>query len=454
MAINTLPASLDGAIQEGLLFTAFEQSLRSILMYRTIAQRVPFPIAAGESITATRAGLKPAVPTPLNPQTNTNLDNGVTPSSYSIEQYTMRLNMYGDTQDLNLLTSQIAIASVGIQNAKVNGEQAARTMDTLARDNLYAAYLGGNTFVTVTLGAPGTTIQVNDIRGFQTVLNSSGQVVNVDANNPLPVIVNGTEYSLVGVTQDVVNTSNARNITTGTYAGYGVGGVSGTLTFSTNVSVANGTAGNAVIAGFAPAILRPNARASTNALVSGDVLTMSLLLDARAILRNNAVPYVDGMYNVFLDNVSERQLFADPEFQLLYRGRGLQDPVYRNATVAEGLDMRFFKTTQAPQQLKSATSGIPIHRPIVCGADVLVEGTFAGQAEAIAGLMQGNGLIEIIDDVVQVIRPPLDRFQQIAAQSWYWTGGYSIPTDATANRSVIPTASNAYLKRAVIIETA
>jgi len=159
------------------------------------------------------------------------------------------------------------------------------------------------------------------------------------------------------------------------------------------------------------------------------------------------------MYNVFLDNVSERQLFGDPEFQLLYRGRGLQDPVYRNATIAEGLDMRFFKTTQAPQQLKSGTSGIPIHRPIICGAEVLVEGTFAGQAEAIANL-SGNGLIEVIDDVVQVIRAPLDRFQQIAAQSWYWTGGYAVPTDATANRSVIPTASNAYLKRAVMLETA
>jgi hypothetical protein len=453
MAIDTLPASLQGAIQENLLYTAFQQSLRSILMYRTVAQRVPFPIAAGESITATRAGLKAAVPTPLNPQTNTNLDNGVTPSSYSIEQYTMRLNMYGDTQDLNLLTSQVAIASVALQNAVVNGEQAARTMDTIARDNLYAAYLGGNTFVTATLGAPGTQVQVNDIRGFANVLNAAGQVVPVDSSNPLPVIVNGTEYSLIGVTQDVTNTSTARNITSGTYAGYGAGGLSGTLTFSSNVSIANATAGNAVIAGFAPAILRPNGRATTNALVSGDTMTMSLLLDARAVLRNNAVPYVDGMYNVFLDNVSERQLFADPEFQLLYRGRGLQDPVYKNATIAEGLDMRFFKTTQAPQQLKSGTSGINIHRPIICGADVLVEGTFAGQEEAIAGLAN-DGLIEIIDDVVQVIRPPLDRFKQIAAQSWYWTGGYAVPTDATANRSVIPTASNAYLKRAVILETA
>lgn len=449
MSINNLPASLNAAIQQNLLYTQFQQSLRSILMYRTVAERVPFPIQAGETITATRAGLKQAVPTPLNPQTNTNLDNGITPSSYSVEQYTMTLNMYGDTQDLNRLTSQVAIASIGIQNAKVNGEQAARTMDTLARDNLYGAYISGNTFVTQTLGSPGTTINVDDIRGFTTVLNSAGQVVPVNGSNPLIVTVGANQYSLVGYTIDNPNVSFARNITNQG----GVGGISGTLMFSTNVTVMDGTAYNAVIAGFAPAVLRPNARASTHALQTGDLLTMSLLLDANAVLQNNAVPEIDGFYHVFADATSLRQLFSDPEFQLLYRGRGLQDPVYKTARVFEGLNMRFFQTTQAPQQLKLGTSGTPVHRPIICGADVLVEGTYAGQEELILEDTDGQGHIEIIDGVVQVIRPPIDRLKQIVAQSWFWTGGYSVPTDATANRSVIPTASNAYLKRAVLLET-
>jgi hypothetical protein len=103
--------------------------------------------------------------------------------------------------------------------------------------------------------------------------------------------------------------------------------------------------------------------------------------------------------------------------------------------------------------LQAATSGRNIRRPILCGSDVLVEGTFEGQEEAVRD-MAANGEIDIIDDVVQVIRDKLDRFQQIIAQSWYWIGGYAVPTDATANRSTIPTATNAYLKRAVVIETA
>lgn len=451
MSIENLPASLQGAIQQDLLLTTFQQSLRSLLMYRTVADKKPFPIYAGQTITETRAGLKASVTTPLNPQTNTNLDNGVTPSYYSMEQYVMGLNMYGDSMDVNIMTGDVAIASTAIQNAIVNGEQAARTMDELARDALYNAYLGGNTYVNATLGSPGTTVAVDDIRGFTTVLNAQGQIVPIGGSNTLPVTINGVANTLLSYTIDATNISNARDIAGSTY---GVGGVSGTLTFQTTVQIVDGTSGNAVIAGYAPAVLRPNGRADTSKVVTGDIMTMSILLDAIALLRNNAVPTIDGMYHVIQDSTSERQLFADPEFQLLYRGTMLTNPVYKNAKISEGLGIRFFSTTQAPQQLKSGTTGINIRRPIVCGQGVLVEGVFAGQQAAVNNMINGKGHIELIDGVVQVVREPLDRFQQIIAQSWYTTLGYSVPTDATANRSIIPTASNAYLKRAVIIETA
>jgi hypothetical protein len=52
-----------------------------------------------------------------------------------------------------------------------------------------------------------------------------------------------------------------------------------------------------------------------------------------------------------------------------------------------------------------------------------------------------------------VTREPLDRLQQIIAQSWYWIGGFAVPTDITANATIIPTATNSYYKRAVVIES-
>jgi len=37
-----------------------------------------------------------------------------------------------------------------------------------------------------------------------------------------------------------------------------------------------------------------------------------------------------------------------------------------------------------------------------------------------------------------VVREPLDRFQEIIAQSWKWRGGFCVPTDVTANPTIIP----------------
>jgi hypothetical protein len=455
MSIANLPESLQGAIQENLLYTEFEQAIQPNLVYRTIAQREKFDIQKGQTMTYTRAGLKPPINAPLNPQQNTNLDNGLTPKAIPIEQYTMSLNQYGDTLDLDIMTSQVMIANLAMQYTKTNGQQSSSSLDTLARIELFNGYMGGNTRTTATLGAPGTTISVDDIRGFDKVLNALGQVVSVSASNPLPVVVDDNTYDLVSVAADASNTSSTRYIydDNGNII-YGTGGISGTLTFSSNVSVNDSTSGNAVVSQYAPAIFRPSNRATTAALQSGDLLTMELFLDVIAYLESNNVPTMpDGFYHCFLDNKSSKQLFSDPEFQLLYRGRGMKDEVYRKAKIFEGLNVRFFETTQAPQQLQSATSGPIVRRPIICGADVLVEGTFAGQEEVIQSAMKGNGHFDIVDDIVHIVRPPIDRLQQIVAMSWSWTGGYALPTDATANRTVISSASDAYLKRAVVIET-
>lgn len=451
MSILNLPVEMQDVIQQKFLLSEFEQGLFSSLAYRGVAQRMVFPNGRGETVTKTRAGYLPAVPTPLDPSTNTNLDNGLTPANYANEQFTLAINMYAGTIDLNMVTTMATVVDFFMQNANANGKQAAQTLDFLARNAILNSYMGGNTYVTTTLGSPGTTIAVNDIRGFQNVI-VNGVSTPVSNTNTMPVVVGSNEYTLVGVAADVTNTSSARFLNSIT--SQGAGGISGTLTFSTNVSVPDGTLGQAVVSGFAPTIIRPNARNSTYAIQSTDILTMKDIIEGVSTLRQNAVPDIDGKYNMYLDHQSSVQLFNDPSFQILYRGATLADPTYQNAEVVNGLDVRFIRTTQAPQQLKGGTSGISIRRPILCGADMLVEGVFESQAAAVDNLTQGMGYIEVIDDVVQVIRPQLDRLQQIISQSWFWIGGYVAPTDATATNQIIPTANNAYYKRAVVFETA
>ncbi|QBP09366.1 DUF4043 domain-containing protein [Cupriavidus metallidurans] len=441
MPISNFPAALQPIIQQNFLQREFQDAIQSVLGFRQIARREPFPNQIGETITKTRPGLKAPVTTPITPSSNTNLDNGLTPSTWTVEQYTLSINMYGDSIDLNTVTTRVGIVGQFLQNAKTNGVQAAQSLDRLARNALFNAYMGGNTRVRTTLGAPAATVAVDDVRGFQQVF-VNGQLTAVSGVNTMAVLINGNPYTLNGVAVDGSNVSTAP------------GGISGTLTFSGNVSVADGTAGNTITAynngtGVAPFILRPNGRGNTSQLVGTDLLTMGSVLDGVAYLRRNAVPTVNGMYNLYLDPVSGRQFFADPDFKQLFQGATSAAKEFRMGRVVELVDVRVIPTTEAYVQ---ALGNVTVRRPILVGDEALVEGDFEGMGtEETPG---DNAVIDIVDDIVHVTREPLDRLQQIIAQSWYWIGGFTAPTDQTVNTNIVPTASASYYKRAVVFEHA
>ena len=391
----------------------------------------------GETLTKTRAGLKPSVTVPISPSTNTNLDNGLTPQVFSVEQYTITINHYAATTDLNMVTGRVGIASQFLLNASINGEQAARSLDELARNALFAAYFGGNTRVRTTLASPGPTVAVDDIRGFQTAF-VNGVQTPVGGATSLTVTVGANAYTLVGVSADGVNVSTTP------------GGISGTLTFSGSVSVADATALNTVTAATASAVVRPNGRSNTAGLLSGDILTMGSLLNAVALLRLNAVPEIDGVFNCYLDPVSARQLFADNDFRQLFTGATSANQVFRKGMVNDFLGLRFIPTTEAYVQAHPTITGAVVRRPIVCGKGALIEGDYAGMAAA--DVAPKDSIISVVDGVAMVTREPIDRLQQIIAQSWYWIGGFCTPSDTTTSPTTIPTATNANFKRAVMIE--
>ncbi len=449
MGIENFPASLQPIVQQGMLSRAFEKSLASRLAYRSIADRESFQAKMGDSITRTRAGLLPSVTTPLNVANNTNLDNGLTPQNWSVEQYTVVLNMFAATQDLNMVTSRTAIASTFMQNAYTSGEQARRSLDELARNALFGSYFAGNTRVRTTLGVTGPTISVDDVRGFQFVpgYNSQSQPTNgsqsptwvpVSGTNTLLCTVGSDTYTLTGVTVDGTNVSTTPQ------------GISGTLTFSGNVTIADGTAGNTVQASNSAVMERPNGRSNTSLIQATDLLTMSTLLNAVASLRANAVPTVDGVYNCFLDPVSARQLFADPDFKQLFLGGINTTEYHRGELVSQFLGLRFVPTTEA--YVSATGTGFNIRRPIICGRGALIEGDFDGMAAD--DVKPKDSIVEVVDEICMVVREPIDRLQQIIAQSWYWIGGFAVPSDVTTNATTVPTATNSAYKRAVIVEHA
>ena len=437
MGISNFPAALQPIIQQGYLEREFESALHSRLGYRHIADREIFAVGIGETLTKTRAGLKPSVTTPLAPSTNTNLDNGLSPQYFNIEQYTLSINLYGATTDLNMVTSRVGIASQFMLNASINGEQARRSLDELARNQLFSAYFGGNTRVTAALGAPAATISVDDVRGFQYVW-VNGVPTAVSSSNTLTVTVGSDVYSLVGVTVDATNVSTTP------------GGISGELTFSTSVTIGDGAVGNTVQAANASVILRPGGATNTSQLQTTNTLTMANLLDAVAKLRLNNVPDLGGVYHCYLDPISARQLFADPDFKQLFTMGYDTETFRRGELVSPFLALRFVPTTEAYVQPMPGLPGLYVRRPIVCGQGALIEGDYAGMAEE--DVAPRDAVISVIDGVAMVTREPIDRLQQIIAQSWYWIGGFTAPTDVTTNPTTIPTATNAAYKRAVMIE--
>ncbi|MGI4793933.1 MAG: hypothetical protein ACRYG8_07595 [Janthinobacterium lividum] len=439
MGIQNFPLTLQPIIQQGFLAREFEQAIRSRLGYRACADREAIAVGIGETLTKTRAGLKPSVTVPIPASFNTNLDNGLVPTGWGVEQYTLSINHYASTTDLNMVTSRVGIASQFLQNAYVNGEQAARSLDELARNALFSPYFGGNTRIRTTLASAAPQIAVDDVRGFQTIF-VSGVQSPVSSTSSMTITVGSNTYTLVGTAVDLVNASTAP------------GGMSGVLTLSGNVSVQDATAGNTVQAATASVIMRPNRRTNTSALVASDVMSMDSVLDAVAALRMNAVPDIGGAYNCYLDPVSARQLFADPDFQRLFVGLTSANEVFRPGmgVVNEFLGVRFVLTTEAYVQAHPVLAGAFVRRPIMVGQGALIEGDFAGMtADDVA---PHAAEITLIDGVAMVTREPLDRLQQIISQSWYWIGGFCAPSDTTTTSLTVPTATNAAFKRAVMIE--
>ena len=341
MGIQNFPAALQPIIQQGFLEREFQQALKSRLGYRACADRVKISVGIGETLTRTRAGLKPSITTPLAASTNTNLDNGMTPAGWGVEQYTITINHYAATTDLNMVTSRVghrlAVPAECLRQRRAGSAQPRRAGAQCAVQQLFRRQHAGAHHV----GKPRHRGQRSMTFAASRYAFVNGVQQLVGASNPLTVTVGANAYTLVGVTADVSNVSTAPN------------GASGVLTFSGNVSVSDGTAGNAVTAANASVIVRPSQRATTGALTATDMLTMACLLDAVAKLRLNAVPEIDGVYNCYLDPVSARQLFADPDFKQLFQGATSANQVFRQGMTNDFLGLRFIPTTEA---LRAAAS--------------------------------------------------------------------------------------------------
>lgn len=449
-SFTNFPAALQPTLQQGFLEREFEEGLDSVLAYRRAAVQETIPARIGETLTRTRKSRKAPVTTPTNPSTNTGLDNGMTPTTFSVEQYSFTMQQYNDTVDTNLMQEYAGIANQLFANSRNSGVQAAQSLERIAQLKLFSAYMGGNSRVRTDLGASSTTTcHVDDVRGFQTVL-VNGVVTPISNTNPLTV--SEIQTSSGGVSQTLTVTAFTID---GTNHSTAPGGTSGTITFNAATAPVNL---DSLIALNAAKIIRPFSKSNTSQLNGSDVLTMSLVEDSVAYLRDNGVPPMpDGTFHFICDNTSMRQLFGDQDFKVLFAGNSARGPEYRDQEIVRLMGVTYIPTTEAYVQAANASLGLNarVRRPILLGAESLIQGDFEGLDAWIARQgMEAINEVFLVNNVAQVVRPPLDRLAQFASQSWVWIGDFAVPTDITATTAIIPTSSNALYRRALIIEHA
>ena len=462
--VGAWPSDLLPIFQQNMLDRAFQDYLKPVLGYRRCAD--PFPLAAhaGQTITATRPSLKKPATTPVQPgsyasqgtalgsfQTGSGSNGYGAGQEFNVEQFTVAINQYRDFIPLNILEATEAIANVFMQNVQVNAIQSGQTLERLGRDALYSTYFGGHTFVTTTLGAAAASIHVDNVNGFGYVVNTStGQLSAVSTNNTAPVYINGNPYTLVGITLDSTNTTT----TTFGPGATSLNGQSGTLTFSTSVSVSDGTANNRVRFGFAPPLIRAGGSTSTVSMTSSDILKVQDLVNSIAVLGNNGVPRLgNGRYICYIDWTGMAQLFADPALQTLFMGKDMSTE-FKMGYLSSQYGLDFHITTEAP--IQTLTNGLRVHRALVCGKGALLEGRYKGLGEYVKTLNEVGRVadIRIVSGIAVVSRPPIDVYSEVINQAWFWVGGFTVPTDTTAYQEIFPTASDSYWKRGVVIEYA
>lgn len=414
---SQVPSAIRAMLQNGILDRVFRDALVPEFLFPAIADSEPWQGGLGDTKTFTRRGLLTPVPTAIT-------GSDPSASTYSIEQWSVVMDQYGNSMDTNMLMSSMALASKFLSDTETLGINAGQTINQLARNKLYKAYAGGRTWCTTT-GTSDTSIAVQSTNGFEYV-QVNGVPTPVSGANPLNVTIAGVANTVVGVTP----------------------GTPGALTLGTARA---DTAGDYVVAANAPVTIRATGSSAYD-LSSSNTVTFQNFRSAVARLRKMNVPTLGGYYVAHIDPDTEAELFSDADFKQALQGR-VDSPIYRDLSIGRFAGIDWVRNNETPTVSGGSAGTLTVHRPIVLGANALMSAPFDGTGT----LLDGTGVESVPEvrqvnvaagvDVTLLVRPPQDRLQQVLSTTWSWVGDYGVPSDAG-------TGDAALYKRGVVIEHA
>jgi hypothetical protein len=452
-----VPASVLQLNQTGLLERAFHDGLYPNLAYRAEAMPEEWPANTGQQLFMTRPGLlKPAV-TPLTP--------GTDPVGQTVpyEQWAAYLAQFGDSIDTHMPTSVTSQANQFLRNIKQLGLQAGQSINRIARNAMFQAYLSGQTVNIASIASTDTVIQVASLNGFTTVVIPGSQIapVPVSAAYPLPI-------SVIGAT-----TVAASVIAFAPYDQSDPLGP-GSITLSAAIGTAFALRA-AVTTSYAPTVVRSAPGPSIDAITAADSLTLQQLINTTAILRsNNIQPHDDGFYHCHVSPIGQAQLFTDPVFQRLNQSLP-SHVIYQEGFLGYIAGIMFFMNNESPGYYNSGSliatansglfateigseivngSGVQIGMALMTGKGMVYEKyldesafvTEAGTTGKIGEFDVVNNGIQIMTERIRLIlRAPLDKLQQVLTCTWSISTSFPIPSDITA-----PTGPQMFKRGAIV----
>ncbi len=429
-------------------------------MYRNEAQEEEWQANTGTEIFMSRPGLLAPITRPIAPGVDP------TPQTVAYEQWIARLARYAGTIDTHVPTSVVSNADQFIRNIHQLGLQAGMSVNRIPRNELFKAYLSGQTTLTTVTAAVDTSIRVSSVNGFTDVISKGINVrpQPVSSANPLSIRIapSGVDAvrNVVGYDLDDPNDP------------FGPG------TLFLDAAVGSIIAARSAVWSVAkPAVIRSGGGDSVDALVGGDVFSLQDAINATNRLRKaNVPPHPDGYYHAHINTDANSQVFTDQAFQRL--NTSLPDHVYyQEAFIGTIAGIAFFLNTESPDSSNvgalTATgtgalygedigaevqneAGVGVGRVIVTGRGALYEKwldekqyvTEAGITGKTGDFQVVNAGVEVQTDRVRlVLRAPMNRLQDMVSATWAITTSFPVPSDVTSG------GPERY-KRAIVIEHA
>jgi hypothetical protein len=456
-----IPQSILQLVQTGLLERSFHDALYPALLYRSEAMAEEWQGHTGTQYFMSRPSLLAPVTVALSP------GQDPVPQTLAYEQWAANLVRYGSAIDTHMPTSVVSNADQFMRNIQQLGLQAGQSVNRVARNAAFQAYISGQSLSTVAGLSTDTQIQVASVNGFTSVVLSGSQVrpVPVSTTTPLPITI----------------VLSQANIISANVVGYSLNNPSdpnspGVLFLQAALGQAV-PARTPVLSGVAPQVIRCGGGNSVDAITSADTVTLQDFFNAVAVLRaNNVQPHEDGFYHAHVSPQVDAQLYTDPVYQRLHTALP-NSPSYVTGVPAAISNVRFFVNAESPNptNTSSATStgtlaqynqdvggetinnsGITIQRTLITGKGALYEkwlneDQYISEAGVTGKIGEfsviNNGIAISTERIRLVIRSPIDRLQDIVSAAWSISTCFPVPSDITA------LSSASIYKRMVVIES-